>query len=145
MGSKIAGCHVKNKQDADLGAISDVIVNPETGHIRFAVVNAGGKSVTIPWSALNVETMSGRQAPKFVLDTTEAKLKSAPAFDASKLSQLYNRTMEEPMFTFYDIIWFPDVLTPDEQTAKDKSQSGGSTSPGASPHATSTPTSSATP
>ena len=80
-----------------------------------------------------------------MLDTTEPKLKSAPAFDASKLSQLYNRTMEEPMFTFYDIIWFPDVLTPDEQTAKDKGRSGGSTSPGSSPHATSTPTSSGTP
>ncbi len=145
MGSKIAGCHVKDKQGADLGTISDVVVNPDTGHIRFAIVNAGGKSVAVPWSGLNVETMSGGQAPKFVLDTTEAKLKSAPAFDASKLSQMYTRMMEEPMFVYYDIVWFPDVLTPDEQTAKDKAKSGGTTSSGASPHATATPMSSATP
>lgn len=143
MGSKIAGCHVKDKHDADLGTISDVIVNPETGHVRFAVVNAGGKSVTVPWSALNVETMAGSQPPKFVLDTTEAKLKSAPAFDATKLSQLYTRTMEEPMFVYYDLVWFPDVLTPDEQTAKKKA--GGTASSSASPHASSTPMSSATP
>ena len=144
MGSKIAGCHVKNKQNADLGTISDIVVNPDTGHIRFAVLHAGNKNVAVPWSILDVENVSGSQAPKFVLDTTEAKLQKAPQFEPSHLSQMFTRTMEEPVFTYYDIIWFPDVLTPEEQSSKSKGQVG-ATSPSASHYGTVTPTPSVTP
>lgn len=144
MGSKIAGSHVKNKQNADLGTISDIVVNPDTGHIRFAILRAGGKKVAVPWSALNVENMSGSQAPKFVLDMTEAKLQKAPQFQPSQLKQLFTRTMEEPVFTYFDIIWFPDVLTPQEQSSKSERQAGAA-SPTASPYGTMTPTPSITP
>jgi len=133
MGSKIAGSHVKDTQGADLGTISDVVVNPDTGHIRFAVLNTGGNSVAVPWNALNVETMAKGEAPKFVLNTTKAKLEKAPKFEQSKLTQMFDRTMEEPVFTYYDIIWFPDVLTPDEQSAKSKSNGSPSPSPTATP------------
>ena len=147
MGSKIAGSHVKNKQHVELGTITDVVVNPDTGHIRFAVVSSGGRSVSVPWSALDVENVSGNQKPVFVLDTTKQKLQKAPAFDSSKLSQLFTRTMEEPVFTYYDIIWFPDVLTPEERGARSKNQADTTGTPGTgmSPDATSTPYSTSTP
>ncbi len=133
MGSKIAGSHVKDTQGADLGTISDVVVNPDTGHIRFAVLNTGGNSVAVPWSALNVETMAKGEAPKFVLNTTKAKLEKAPKFEQSQLTQMFDQTMEEPVFTYYDIIWFPDVLTPNEQNAKAKDSGSPSPSPTATP------------
>jgi hypothetical protein len=139
LGSKIIGCHVKNQQNEDLGTISNLLVNPETGHIRYAVVSTGGKKVTVPWSALRAENSAGATAPHLVLNTTREKLAKAPTFQPNKLSELYNRTMEEPIFTYYDIVWFPDVLTSKEQSARSTATAG------TTPRATPTPYSTATP
>lgn len=133
MGSKIAGSPVQDSKGDNLGKISDVVVNPGTGHIRFAVVSTGSHSVAIPWSAFNVQSTTQGSAPKFVANTTKAKLENAPKFDHSKLTQMFDRTMEEPVFTYYDLIWFPDVLTPDEQSSKSKASGSPSPSPTATP------------
>lgn len=141
LSSKITGSHVKNLQNEDIGTIDNLIVNPETGRLRFAVLSVGGflgigdTNVVVPWTALNFETTSIGGNPAYVLNTTKDKLKSAPRFDSAKLTDLYNRTTAEPIFTFYDIIWFPDVPTTEEKSAKAKNKSAaGKTSP--SPSAT---------
>lgn len=124
LSSNITGSHVKNLQNEDLGTIDNLIVNPETGRLRFAVLSVGGflgageTNVVVPWGALNVEKPASGASPSYVLDTTRDKLKNAPKFDPSKLADLYNRTTAEPIFTYYDIIWFPDIVTPQEKSAK---------------------------
>ncbi len=129
LSSKIAGSHVKNLQNQDIGEIENLIVNPETGRLRFAVLSVGGflgigdTNVVVPWTALNVEKTSNGESPAYVLNTTKEKLEKAPRFDATKLTDLYNRTTAEPIFTYYDIIWLPDISTPEEKAAKGKNQS----------------------
>jgi hypothetical protein len=127
LGSKIMGTQVKNQQNESLGTISNLVINPETGHIRYAVISTGGKKVTVPWNALQAapHATSGT-APHFTINTTKEKLAQAPKFDANNLSNLSNRAAEEPIFTYYDIVWFPDVLSSDEQNARKGGSTAGS-------------------
>ncbi len=134
LGSKLMGIQVRYEQNQTLGTISNLVVNPDTGHIRYVVIDVNGRKVTVPWNALNAapHATSG-QAPHFTLNTTKEKLSKAPKFNPSDLSNLSNRTAEEPIFTYYDIIWFPDVLSGDEQNARNASSGSGmaSSSPAA--------------
>ncbi len=136
LGSKLMGTQVKNEQNEKLGTISNVVVNPETGHIRYAVIDANGRKVTVPWNALNAapHATSG-QAPHFTLNTTKDKLAKAPKFNPNDLSNLSNRTAEEPIFTYYDIIWFPDVFSSGEQNARSGQGTTSGTMSGTSPNA----------
>jgi hypothetical protein len=50
LSTKIVGSHVKNLQKQDIGTIDDLIVNPDTGHVRFAVLSVSGSDkVAVPW------------------------------------------------------------------------------------------------
>ncbi|MEO6872369.1 MAG: PRC-barrel domain-containing protein [Chthoniobacterales bacterium] len=136
LGSKIMGCHVKSQQGEDLGTISNIVVNTNTGHIRYAVLSTGSKKVTVPWNALNpAPHATNGQAPHFVLNSSKQKLANAPKFNPNDLSNLSNRTMEEPIFTYYDIIWFPDTLTSEEVNSR-SGQEGGNSSASPSPSTT---------
>ena len=118
LGTKLVGMGVRNEQDENLGTLSNIVVNPETGHIRYAVINTNGRKVTVPWDALREASHAGTgQTPHFVLNTTKEKLANAPAFNPNDMSNLSNRTAEEPIFTYYDIVWFPDVLSAAEEHA----------------------------
>ena len=124
--SKIVGAHLKNQQKEDLGTISNLVINPETGHIRYAVVSTGGKKVVIPWSAISAaNTMSGT-TPNLTANVSRDKLSDAPKFDPNNLKDLYNRTTEEPIFTYYEMVWFPDVSSADEEKARSGGRSSGS-------------------
>ena len=146
LGSKLMGTQVKNERNEKLGTISNVVVNPETGHIRYAVIDAHGRKVTVPWNALNAapHATSG-QAPHFTLNTTKDKLAKAPKFNPNDLSNLSNRTAEEPIFTYYDIIWFPDVLSSGEQNARSGQGTTSGTMSGTSPPPSVTPYGGTTP
>ncbi|HEX4667579.1 MAG TPA: PRC-barrel domain-containing protein, partial [Chthoniobacterales bacterium] len=118
LGSKLMGCNLKNQQNEDLGTISNVVVNPLTGHIRYAVVNSDGKKVTIPWSAISAENSSGSDTPKLTANVTRDKLSNAPKFDPNNLQNLQSRSTEEPIWTYYELVWFPDVSSSEEQKAR---------------------------
>ena len=82
------GSHLKNQQNEDLGTISNIVVNPQTGHIRYAVVNANGKKVTLPWSAINAQNNSGSDTPTLTANVTKDKLSNAPKFDSDNMQNL---------------------------------------------------------
>ncbi|MGI8436995.1 MAG: PRC-barrel domain-containing protein [Chthoniobacterales bacterium] len=143
LSSSIANHKVLNRQNEQIGTISNLIINPVTGNVRFAVVNANGNQVLVPWSAFDVQKGSGTQPANFTLNISKDKLAKAPKFDSSKLSSLYTRTMEEPVFVYYDIIWFPDTTTPEQQNARNKNKAGStgtSTTPSSSPSVNTTTT-----
>ena len=140
LGTKIVGSHIMNLQNQDIGTIDDLVVNPDTGHVRFAVLGVGGflgldaTKVIVPWGAITLKKNAPGSAPSYVIDATKDKLEKAPRFDASKLSDLYARAHAQPIFDYYDIIFFEDMPTPEQSASKDAhTKSVPSPTPTASP------------
>lgn len=82
--TKIIGTDVYNRQAEKLGDIDDIVLDPRTGQIRYAVVSVGGflgvgdRLVAVPWKTLQVD----RDKDRYVMDATKERLKTAPAFDS---------------------------------------------------------------
>jgi sporulation protein YlmC with PRC-barrel domain len=68
-----------------LGAVDDLLIDPETGCIAYAVMAWGGfmgrgeKQLVLPWRALSRD--AARSA--YVLDIDERRLAAAPSIDAA--------------------------------------------------------------
>ena len=145
LSTKIVGSHVKNLQNQDIGTVDDLIVNPDTGRVRFAVLNvSGGDKVAVPWDAIGLEKNKADEAPSYVVDATKDKLEKAPKFNANKLSDLYTEATAKPIFDYYSITFYEDVPAPGQGNAKNKAATSSPT-PMASPTATESPTASPTP
>jgi sporulation protein YlmC with PRC-barrel domain len=83
--SSIAGMKVKNAEDKELGAINDLVIDINTGKVRYAAVSYGGflgvgdKLFAIPWSKFTVKGAEGERY--LVLNVDVETLKNAPGFD----------------------------------------------------------------
>jgi sporulation protein YlmC with PRC-barrel domain len=81
--SKIIGTHVANSKGENLGDIKDLVVDPNTGQVVYAVVSFGGllglgdKLFAVPWKALM--WTSGKAY--YILNEDKTTLAKAPGFD----------------------------------------------------------------
>ena len=86
--SKLMGINVSSKEGESLGQVQDLLFDPETGKIRFALVGKGfmaglgERLFPIPWQAVNV-----RSEREFALNVDKEKLKSAPLWSQSDFDQ----------------------------------------------------------
>ena len=48
------GAQVKTTSGEDVGRIEDVVLNPASGRIDFAIISSEGKLVPVPWRLLSV-------------------------------------------------------------------------------------------
>ena len=105
----IKGTNVKNMQGQDLGQIEDVLIDPDTGQVRFVILEVGGflglgsTRVAVPLSAFQI-TKEGNK-PKWVLDADKEKLKNAPKVEGKNYQRLYTRSAAEPIFVYWKISW----------------------------------------
>jgi sporulation protein YlmC with PRC-barrel domain len=113
--SEIKGTHVKNPQGQDLGEIDEVLIDPDTGQVRFVILEVGGflglgsTRVAVPLSAFQI-TQEGNK-PKWVLDADKEKLKNAPKVEGKNYQRLYTRTEAEPIFVYWRIRWIEPEST----------------------------------
>lgn len=76
----ITGTDVRSPRDTYLGSIEDVILDPESGRIAYAIVAHGGflgvgeNYVAVPWQRMRATP----DLDLFVLDTTEDAIAGAP-------------------------------------------------------------------
>jgi sporulation protein YlmC with PRC-barrel domain len=107
--SEIRGTHVKNPQNQDLGTIDEVLIDPDTGQVRFVILEVGGflglgsTKVAVPLNAFQI-TQEGNKA-KWVLDADKEKLKNAPKVEGKNYQRLYTRTAAEPIFLYWKVSW----------------------------------------
>jgi sporulation protein YlmC with PRC-barrel domain len=86
--SKLIGINVTSKDGENLGQVQDLIFNPRTGKIRFALVGKefmaglGQKLIPVPWKAVNV-----RSEREFALNVDKSKLKDVPNWSQSEMDQ----------------------------------------------------------
>src|SRR5687767_8424083 len=52
--TKIVGAQVKSSSGEDVGRIEDVVLNPSSGRIDFAIISSESKLVPVPWQLLSV-------------------------------------------------------------------------------------------
>ena len=91
----LLGSDVKNPQAQDVGNLKQLMVDPHTGRVMYAVVAMGGflgmgeKTVIVPWNALEV----GRDGKSLVLNVSPQMLQQAPAYEKGK-EPMYAPTSE---------------------------------------------------
>ena len=107
--SEIKGTHVQNLQGQDLGTIDEMLIDPDTGQVRFVILDVGGflglgaTRVAVPLSAFQVTQETNKS--KWVLDADKEKLKNAPKVEGKNYQRLYTKEAAQPIFVYWKITW----------------------------------------
>jgi len=97
---------------ADMGKISELVIDPNTGRIAYAVVDAGGflglgeRHFPVPWAVLQpAEGGNG-----FVLNVTKDRLTAAPQFTRDNRPDMSDRQWSVALHTYYGVqpYWMRD-------------------------------------
>ncbi|MEY2439699.1 MAG: hypothetical protein QOI34_1084, partial [Verrucomicrobiota bacterium] len=103
--SEIKGTHVRNLQNQDLGEIEEVLIEPDSGHVRFVILEVGGflgigaTRVAVPWMAFHISKEGNK--PKWILDATKERLEKAPKVQGNGYDRLYTQEDAKPVFVYW--------------------------------------------
>jgi sporulation protein YlmC with PRC-barrel domain len=99
------GKDVTNPQNEDLGNISDIVIDRDTGYSSLVLMETdtgflgmGDKVVAIPYKALK----PSQTGESLVLNIDKERLEKAPAFDKDQINQL-DRGKETEVYRFYGV------------------------------------------
>ncbi len=102
--SSIIGTDVISPNGDDLGDVKEVVIDPRTGKIAYAVVSFGGfltlgeKLFAIPFSSLAYDVPKG----KYILDISKARLEAAPGFDADHWPSMADEQWHRNVYKYYE-------------------------------------------
>jgi sporulation protein YlmC with PRC-barrel domain len=101
----VVGADVRNMKNEDLGEIQDVVMDPRTGELSYAILAHGGflglgeNQIAVPWQQLKVTDSS--EAPVFVLNISDETLDEAPSFDRDSWAEIDNNEWRQSNDRFY--------------------------------------------
>jgi len=117
--SQLNGARVNNSSGQLIAMMQDVIINPASGRIDFALLSlnpsssqnspgsrsTAGKLVPVPWSLFKTAAGSsqysnGSEPPTFTLNVDQNKLNSAPTIDSSEWGQSESR---QRIYSYYGV------------------------------------------
>ena len=107
--SEIKGSTVRNRQREEIGNIDELLIEPDSGRVRFAILSVGGflglgsTRVAVPWSAFEITPQGGRIT--YMLDATRDRLEKAPRAESKNYERLYAQETAEPIFVYWDEVW----------------------------------------
>lgn len=102
--SSMIGTDVINLKGDSLGDIKEVVIDPTTGTVAYAVVSFGGflsmgeKLFAIPFSAFVYDA----EKNKYVLDITKKRLEAAPGFNADHWPKMSDEQWNRDVYKYYD-------------------------------------------
>lgn len=102
--SSIIGKNVINPQNENLGDIKEIVIDPHSGRIAYAVVSFGGflslgeKLFAIPFSAFEFDGTKN----EYVLDVPKDRLKTAPGFDSDHWPSMAEEKWNRDVYKYYD-------------------------------------------
>jgi sporulation protein YlmC with PRC-barrel domain len=102
--SNIIGTSVVNPKGSSLGDIKEVVIDPRTGKVAYAVVSFGGflsmgeKLFAIPFSAFKYNMTKN----EYVLDVSKEKLEAAPGFDPDHWPSMAEEKWNRDVYTYYN-------------------------------------------
>jgi sporulation protein YlmC with PRC-barrel domain len=98
------GTDVMNPNGDDLGDIKEVVIDPSSGRVAYAVVAFGGflsmgeKLFAVPYSAFEYDMVKN----KYVLDVTKERLEAAPGFDSDNWPSMAEEKWNRDVYKYYD-------------------------------------------
>ena len=101
--STLQNTNVTNTTGEDLGTIEDLMIDPASGRVQYAVLDFGGflgigdKLFAVPLEAFTTDTTNER----FILDVSKDRLESAPGFDKSNWPSTADPAFVENVYDFY--------------------------------------------
>ena len=101
--STITGDEVCNRQDEKLGTIQDIMLDTQSGKVRYAVLSSGGflgmgdRLFAVPWSAFTLDA----EHERFILDMDADRLKAAPGFDKDAWPNMADATWNSTIESYY--------------------------------------------
>ena len=87
----------------NLGDVKEVVIDPRTGKIAYAVVAFGGflgmgeKLFAIPFNAFKYDVKEN----EYVLDVSKEKLQAAPGFDPDKWPSMAEEKWNRDAYKYY--------------------------------------------
>jgi sporulation protein YlmC with PRC-barrel domain len=112
--STLIGDKVVNPQGETLGEIKELMIDPQSGHVGYAVLSFGGflgmgnKLFAIPFRSFELRP----DHHDFVLDVPKERLKNAPGFDKDDWPKTADRTWGTEIHTYYGQTPYWDAGTP---------------------------------
>ena len=103
--STLAGYRVRSPENEDLGTIEEIIVQPESGRIAFAVLCFGGsfgfgdRLFAVPWDLLRLDN----DDRVLILDWDPAKLDGAPTFEQNDWPDFTDENWERKIHDYYGV------------------------------------------
>ena len=101
--SKLIGDPVVNLRGEDLGKIEDLVIDPNSGRVDYAVLSFGGflgmgdKLFAVPLEAMKLSPEDKR----FILDVDKERLKQAPGFDKDHWPDASDRAFGTKVYNYY--------------------------------------------
>lgn len=102
--SSMIGADVVNSEGDNLGDVKEVVIDPRTGKVAYAVVSFGGfltmgeKLFAIPFSALQYDAAEN----EYVLDISKERLEAAPGFDADHWPSMAEEKWNRDVYKYYE-------------------------------------------
>ena len=102
--SSVIGTSIVNSKGEGLGDIKEVVIDPSSGRVAYAVVSFGGflgmgeKLFAVPFSAFDYDVEDN----KYVLNITKARLENAPGFDKDAWPLMTDETWNREIYAYYE-------------------------------------------
>jgi len=101
----LSGYLVRSPRHEDLGCIEELMIDPSTGRILYAILSFGGllgnggKLYAVPWNALNLDA----DQRIFLLDMEREQMEAAPKFDVENWPDFGDPDWSEQIHRFYGL------------------------------------------
>ncbi len=100
--SKIIGMTVEDAQGERLGKVEDLMIDPKSDRVIFAVVSYGGTlGMGGKYTAVPLSLMSEGNQDRLVLNVSKDKLASAPTFEKNQWPDPKDRAWTENVYRHY--------------------------------------------
>ncbi len=106
--SEIRGREIVAADGSKVGLISDVVMDPESGRILYAIEGSGASRHAIPWVALSPSTGNTYQ-----VKITADRIKRAPVFEETRIT---DRGWAEEVHRYYSVEPYWSVSTTTRET-----------------------------
>ncbi len=128
--SKLNNSPVTNLEGQPLGDINQLLADPATGLIRYAVIHVDAQNdVAVPWPALSILKEASGQ--KIVLNATRRKLEEAPKWKVGDADRLFTQQGAKPIYDYWAVIWMEEPAPVGESSPSPSP--GAATTPQANP------------